>query len=75
MDPLLYYLLLPFALFGVPLILYIVFEFIPGKVDSLNFDEESDYGRRIEKENNWIIFSIILAVAFFVFIGVIAGTR
>ena len=75
MDDLSYFLLLPFALFGVPLILYIVFEFIPGKVDSLNFDEESDYGRRIEKENNWIIFSIILAVAFFVFIGVIAGTR
>ena len=75
MDDLSYFLLLPFALFGVPLILYIVFQFIPEKTDSLNFDEESDYGRRIEKENNWIIYSIIIAVAFFVFIGVIAGTR
>ncbi len=75
MDDLSYFLLLSFALFGVPLILYIVFQFIPEKTDSLNFDEESDYGRRIEKENNWIIYSIIIAVAFFVFIGVIAGTR
>lgn len=75
MDDLSYFLLLPFALFGVPLILYIVFQFIPEKIDSLNFDEESNYGRRIEKENNWIIYSIIIAVAFFVFIGVIAGTR
>ena len=75
MDDLSYFLLLPFALFGVPLILYIVFQFIPEKTDSLNFDEESDYGRRIEKENNWIIYSIIIAVAFFVFIGIIAGTR
>ena len=75
MDDLSYFLLLPIALFGVPLILYIVFQFIPEKIDSLNFDEESDYGRRIEKENNWIIYSIIIAVAFFVFIGVIAGTR
>ncbi len=57
------------GLFGIGLLIliyFVIFEFIPSKTKFMNFEDESDYGKKIKKEDNWVIYSIIVFIIFFI---------
>ena len=65
------------GLFGLALVIlipFVIFQFIPSKTKFMNFEDEADYGKKIQKENNWVNYSIIVFIIFFICLAVfVAG--
>lgn len=61
------------GLIGLALVIlsyYVIFQFIPSKTKFMNFEDESDYAKKVQKEDNWIIYTILVFITFFICLAI-----